>query len=189
MEEPWTLGYSNASMAEQRLFGLFPELLSPAAIATGPRLPAHGRGASTPRPGSRSARLWALPRGQRRGSGGRQPEGAGPGQGRAPASRPSPPLAAAPSLRLGAAGSALAGIPFLLPRCMVAAGAEEGEPGGARAGGGGESGAPARRSRLCPAAVSSSRVTRFNGCRPGSTWAWKSPRGPLCLRNWPFTPQ
>ncbi|KAL9821907.1 LHFPL tetraspan subfamily member 2 protein isoform 2-T7 [Geothlypis trichas] len=151
--EPLDVGYSNARMAGQRLFGLFPEPLSPAAIATGARQPAHGRDASTPRPGSRPAPLRALPRGRRCGSRGRQPEGAGPGQGRAPASRPSPPLAAAPSLRLGAAGSALAGIPFLLPRCMVVAGAEQGEPGGARAGGGGESGAPARRSRLCSAAV------------------------------------
>lgn len=119
---------------------------------TGARPSALARSASVPGPGSRPAPLWALPAAavwER----GRQCEGAGPGQGTAPAARPSPPLAAAPSLRLGAAGSALAGIPFLLPRCMVAAGAEEGEPGGARAGGGGESGAPARRSRLCPAEV------------------------------------
>lgn len=63
--------------------------------------------------------------------------------GRAEAPRPSPRRT--PSLRLGAAGSALAGFPLLLSRCMVAAGAGQGEPGGARAGGGGGSGAEPQR--------------------------------------------
>lgn len=63
--------------------------------------------------------------------------------GRAEAPRPSPRRT--PSLRVEAAGSALAGFPFLLPRCMVAAGAGQGEPGGARAGGGGGSGAEPQR--------------------------------------------
>lgn len=64
--------------------GCFQSLSPPAR--PGPRCP-HG-----------PAPLWARPRGRPCGSGGRQCEGAGPGQGRAPAARPSPPLAAAPSL-------------------------------------------------------------------------------------------
>lgn len=146
----------------------------------GARPSALARSASVPGPGPRPAPLWALPAAavwER----GRQCEGAGPGQGRAPAARPSPPLASAPSLRLGAAGSALAGIPFLLPRCMVAAGAEEGEPGGARAGG--ESGAPARRSRLCQAEV---RQRHRRSCA-GLGGREREERGPLAAL--PFIPR
>ncbi|XP_064498524.1 LHFPL tetraspan subfamily member 2 protein isoform X3 [Pseudopipra pipra] len=85
-------------MAGQRLFLLFPEPVPAAVTLTGAHQAARGRGASLPSLASRPALVRALRRGRRCESGGRQCEGAGPGQGRAAASRPSPPLAAAPSL-------------------------------------------------------------------------------------------
>lgn len=79
--------------------------------------------------------------------------------GRAEAPRPSPRRA--PSLRLEAAGSALAGFPFLLPRCMVVAGAGQREPGGARAGGGGGSGAePSHSAQEAPGSGHCSQEVR-----------------------------
>lgn len=91
-----TLGYSNARMAGQRFFGLFPEPPSPAVTVTGAH---HGRGASLPCPGCRPAPLRALPAAGGVGAG--DVSVRGPVLGRAGRPSPIPPR---PSPRLPPSG-------------------------------------------------------------------------------------